>query len=165
MKKRLLLASFIWIACFGCHEGSNPQSVFDDHPGVPYDDGSWLTDIMDGKAFYFGNLHSHTAYSDGEGTPDEAFLWARDIAQYDFYAITDHAELLSAAEWDDISIQADYYTLDGTFLAIRGFEWTHLNGHICVYNTDSYTSALLSISLSQDRLPKQYLQKKEKQTR
>lgn len=26
--------------------------------------------------FYFGQLHSHTSYSDVSGTPDEAYTWA-----------------------------------------------------------------------------------------
>ena len=39
---------------------------------------------------YFGNLHSHTSYSDGSGTPRDAFKHARDVAQLDFLAITEH---------------------------------------------------------------------------
>lgn len=37
----------------------------------------------------FGNLHSHTSYSDGSGTPDQAFKMACD-AGLDFFAITEH---------------------------------------------------------------------------
>ena len=29
--------------------------------------------------FFFGNLHSQTGYSDGEGTPEEAFRWAAGV--------------------------------------------------------------------------------------
>jgi len=39
---------------------------------------------------FFGNLHSHTSYSDGSGTPDQAYIHARDAARLDFLAITDH---------------------------------------------------------------------------
>ncbi|HEV8543652.1 MAG TPA: hypothetical protein VGR78_14760, partial [Verrucomicrobiae bacterium] len=39
---------------------------------------------------FFGNLHSHTSYSDGSGTPDQAFTHARDVAKLDFLAITEH---------------------------------------------------------------------------
>lgn len=38
---------------------------------------------------FFGNLHSHTSYSDGSGTPDEAFAMA-ETAGLDFFAITEH---------------------------------------------------------------------------
>ena len=39
---------------------------------------------------YFGNLHSHTSYSDGSGTPEEAYRHARDVGKLDFLAITEH---------------------------------------------------------------------------
>lgn len=39
---------------------------------------------------YFGNLHSHTSYSDGSGTPENAYRHARDVAGLDFLAITEH---------------------------------------------------------------------------
>ena len=39
---------------------------------------------------YFGNLHSHTSYSDGSGTPEQAYRHARDVARLDFLAITEH---------------------------------------------------------------------------
>jgi hypothetical protein len=41
------------------------------------------------QTVFFGTLHSHTSYSDGSGTPDEAFARARDQG-LDFLAITEH---------------------------------------------------------------------------
>lgn len=41
------------------------------------------------QSAYFGNLHSHTSYSDGSGTPAEAYAMAR-AAGLDFFAITEH---------------------------------------------------------------------------
>lgn len=38
---------------------------------------------------FFGNLHSHTSYSDGSGTPAQAFAGARS-AGLDFMAVTEH---------------------------------------------------------------------------
>src|SRR4030042_4610856 len=38
---------------------------------------------------YFGDLHTHTSYSDGVGTPWDAFA-AADAAGADFMATTDH---------------------------------------------------------------------------
>ena len=37
----------------------------------------------------FGNLHAHTSYSDGSGTPDDAYKMACE-AGLDFFAITEH---------------------------------------------------------------------------
>lgn len=39
---------------------------------------------------YFGNLHAHTSYSDGSGTPGEAYQYARTTGDLDFLAITEH---------------------------------------------------------------------------
>ncbi|HIH97044.1 MAG TPA: CehA/McbA family metallohydrolase [Thermoplasmata archaeon] len=98
--------------------------------------------LLGGMNLYFGNLHSHTACSDGEGTPEQAFAWARDVIRFDFYAITDHAEQLSSKEWEEIGKQADKFNTNGRFVAIRGFEWSHpYEGHSCVWNTRKYISA------------------------
>lgn len=92
--------------------------------------------------FYFGNLHSHTSFSDGSGTPDQAFDWARYTAGFDFYAVTDHAEQVSSSEWNTTGASADAKNADGQFVALRGFEWSNPNfGHINVLNTSSYTGA------------------------
>ncbi|MGC4030642.1 MAG: CehA/McbA family metallohydrolase [Tepidisphaeraceae bacterium] len=50
--------------------------------------------VVEGLHVYFGNLHAHTANSDGTGTPDEAFAYARDVAKLDFLAVTEHNHLL-----------------------------------------------------------------------
>jgi hypothetical protein len=41
------------------------------------------------QSVYFGTLHSHTSYSDGSGTPAEAYAMAKG-AGLDFFAITEH---------------------------------------------------------------------------
>lgn len=97
--------------------------------------------LMGDMECYFGNLHSHTAYSDGTGTPEQTFQWARDTAGYDFYAVTDHAEQVVPQEWHDIRGRADQFDKSGSFAALAGFEWTSGSGHVCVYNTQWYTDA------------------------
>lgn len=99
-------------------------------------------------SIYFGNLHSHTSYSDGEGTPEEAFSWARDLG-LDFYAITDHAEQMSDKEWADTGERADEFYDPGSFVAMRGFEWSQpMAGHINVFGTNEFTSAIKTTSLN-----------------
>ena len=80
----------------------------------------------DGSGYhrYVGNLHSHTSYSDGMGTPAEAFAYARDQADIDFLAVTDHHNALTAAEYADIRAQAEAFSQSGVFVAIAGQEWT-----------------------------------------
>ncbi len=95
---------------------------------------------------YFGSLHGHTQYSDGQGTPAQVFAWGR--LYFDFFAVTDPGELLTSTEWKDLGRQADRANRDGTFVALRGFEYSHpVQGHACVWNTSSYTSAFLQPTL------------------
>lgn len=76
---------------------------------------------------YVGNLHSHTSYSDGVGTPAQAFEYARDEAGIDYLAVTDHHNYLTPQEYTDILYQADVFTEDGVFIGIGGQEWTGLD--------------------------------------
>lgn len=48
---------------------------------------SWST--AEAQSVFFGTLHSHTSYSDGSGTPDEAYAMARSQGMH-FLAVTEH---------------------------------------------------------------------------
>lgn len=104
--------------------------------------------LLAGMNFYYGNLHGHTKYSDGNGTPAEGYAFGRNVAGMAFYSITDHAELLSSSEWNDIGTQANAYNQDGAFVALRGFEYTnYFAGHINVFDTTSYRRFWESLTL------------------
>ncbi len=90
---------------------------------------------------YFGDLHTHTIYSDAwEGTPWDAFAAAK-AAGADFMAVTDHDcydNYLTPEEWADTLLAADYYTSDD-FVAMAGYEhWMAGLGEINVYNTPNF---------------------------
>ncbi|MDK2945242.1 MAG: hypothetical protein PWQ24_1957, partial [Mesotoga sp.] len=94
---------------------------------------------------FFGNIHAHTSYSDGQGTPEEAFEHARNSGVVDIQAITDHDHDLNYplpdGSWklDRIIEMAEKYTVEGEFIAISGFEWTLTSrGHITIYNTSEW---------------------------
>ncbi len=94
---------------------------------------------------FFGNIHAHTSYSDGQGTPEEAFEHARNSGAVDIQAITDHDHdlnyKLTDGSWklDRIIEMAKKYTVEGEFIAISGFEWTLTSrGHITIYNTSEW---------------------------
>ena len=70
---------------------------------------------------YFGDLHSHTSYSDGEGTPDQAYEMAA-ASGADFLALTDHGYLLLDSEWADTLASADEHTTSD-FVAMAGYEY------------------------------------------
>lgn len=65
---------------------------------------------------YFGNLHSHTKYSDGSGTPSEAYQYAR-AAGLHFLAITEHnhrAAEVAAVENNNDSIAHHHQLYNGS---------------------------------------------------
>lgn len=91
-----------------------------------------------GYNVYFGNLHSHTGNSDGEGTPTDAYNYAKNTAALDFLAVTDHLEQIDPLEWFYIKNDANSLTTS-SFVAIAGWEWgSPLHGHVNVFNTDDY---------------------------
>jgi predicted metal-dependent phosphoesterase TrpH len=94
--------------------------------------------LPDGMCAYHGDLHSHTSYSDGVGTPGDAYQMAR-ANGLDFFALTDHSSLMDATKWSDTLDQAMAATQDGKFVALRGFEWGG-NGHINVFGTDTFVN-------------------------
>jgi hypothetical protein len=102
---------------------------------------------------YFGQLHSHTSNSDGKGTYSAAYTYARDTAQLDFFAITDHSNYFDnytdwtkSLEWASMKNAANSFNADGVFAAIAGFEmtWSNGTGHMNTFNTDWFESRLTS---------------------
>ncbi len=71
---------------------------------------------------FFGNLHSHTSYSDGKLTPAEAFQHARN-AGLDFQLVTDHMGQMAPGQYEACKDQAVTKTVNGTFVAACGYEW------------------------------------------
>ncbi|WGS64130.1 CehA/McbA family metallohydrolase [Marinitoga aeolica] len=94
----------------------------------------------------FGNPHSHTAFSDGEPgtTPSDAYKHARDLANLDFIAVTDHAYYFEAdyKGRDKFEVMKEMAKQETTekFSAIAGFEWTAGVGHINVFEASKWTS-------------------------
>lgn len=116
---------------------------------------------------YFGQLHSHTQYSDGSGTLDIALEYFKAIAKQDnvdFVSFTDHSNYFdtktsanppealndiskmtaeSRAVWEKYRSTIDTY--NETFsdkLALSGFEmtWSGGPGHINTFNSEGLVS-------------------------
>lgn len=113
---------------------------------------------------YFGDLHTHTGYSDAyeASTPWDAYK-AAIAAGADFMAVTDHVAIWNAynrwvaspEEWYDCLAAADFYT-SRKFVAMAGYEaWLLGNlGEINVYNTREIPPGPLGYR--QDRLQSFY---------
>ncbi len=84
----------------------------------------------------WGDLHGHSQLSDGTGTPDDYFWYARDVAALDVVSLTDHDHWgmrfldQSPDLWEQIREVGRRYDEPGRFIVIDGYEWTNwLHGH------------------------------------
>ncbi|MHB1940061.1 MAG: DUF3604 domain-containing protein [Candidatus Dormibacteria bacterium] len=77
---------------------------------------------------YWGNLHRHTNVSrcnpGWEPGLEDQYRYARDISEYDFLAITDHAEHTSARNWWNAQMMADLFHMPASLVVLYGYEWT-----------------------------------------
>lgn len=84
----------------------------------------------------WADLQVHTALSDGSGSLDEVYAYARDVAGLDAVAITDHDHWgmrfldQEPERWSQVLDAADRWDEPGAFVAFPAFEWTSwLYGH------------------------------------
>jgi hypothetical protein len=89
-----------------------------------------------GAHIFWGDLQNHSNFSDGSGTPEEHFRYARDVAALDVYSLTDHDHwgmlfLDQAAHlWPEIKRLNRRFHEPGRFITLLGFEWTNwVYGH------------------------------------
>lgn len=83
---------------------------------------------------YFGDLHAHTSYSDGQQLPVDGYKYAREVAKVDFMILTDHLEIVDSREWADLREHAWKANEDGKFISFPGLEWTKQLGHINLFD-------------------------------
>lgn len=104
-------------------------------------DDTWTftTAVEPPMQVYFGDLHNHTSYSDGSGTPTQA-LAAGKAAGFDFMAISDHSYAIDDSEWAN-TLQAVNDATTSDFVGLRGFEYTQgAEGHINVWNSERHAT-------------------------
>ena len=83
---------------------------------------------------YWGDLHRHSLVSrctsGDEPSLEDFYRYAWDVDEYDFWAVTDHAENSTAYQWWSIQKIADLLHVPGRFVPFYGFEWTSADcGH------------------------------------
>ena len=82
-----------------------------------------------GLHLYWGDIHGHTELSDGRGSLDDYFGFARDEAKLDFCAVTDHDHggvgrpcLWEEGKWELTQRKVVEYHHEGKFVTILAYE-------------------------------------------
>jgi hypothetical protein len=104
--------------------------------------------------YYFGNLHAHTAFSDGNkdstssgiSTPSGSYSYAKLSKDFDFLGISEHNHYstirnpgFKLPRYKTGMQMADAANEDGKFLALFGMEYgisSGKNGHVIIYGFD-----------------------------
>lgn len=73
---------------------------------------------------YWGDTHGHTAFAEGQGSPDGYYRFGRDVARLDFLSLSEHDQWMDDSEWRSLMEMISKYEVPGKFTAILGFEWT-----------------------------------------
>jgi hypothetical protein len=110
----------------------------------------WMTNAQ--YNFYYGNIHSHTEYSDGNkdslssgvSTPAGSYAYAKGSYHTDFWGISEHNHynannnpgMLLSRYADGLS-QADNANDNGTFVCLYGMEFGTISqgGHVVTYGS------------------------------
>ncbi len=108
---------------------------------------------------YYGLLHSHTSASDGSGSFSDAYFMAREKANLDFFAITEHSDLLDnnlncniddaskSKKWTNLLENKNWFMSNDKFIPLSGFEMSYRSdkqnptGHINIYNSKGFVSS------------------------
>jgi hypothetical protein len=90
-----------------------------------------------GVSLYFGQLHSHTKYSDGAGTLVDAFNHAKDADDIDYLFVTDHSNNFDTT---DTATQTSYYDLSSLSMNDAGtmIKWEEARATAASYTDDNF---------------------------
>ncbi len=112
---------------------------------------------------YWGETHGHTAFAEGQGSPDGYYRFGRDVARLDFLSLSEHDIWMDDSEWRKLQELVEEYRIEGrvpflrsltrartgsraprdappAFTPILSFEWTSrspLGGHHNVFFRDT----------------------------
>jgi hypothetical protein len=106
---------------------------------------------------YWADLHGHSNASDGSGSVEDYFRYARDVAGLDVAVLTDHDAIgrrpldQNADAWRAIRETVAAFDEPGRFVTLTGFEWTSwIHGHRHVLYFDGAGDVVSSIDPAHD---------------
>ncbi len=108
-------------------------------PGTP-DDFSYTSNPTlaseSPRRVLWADLHGHSQLSDGTGTAEDYFRYARDVSALDVVALTDHDHWgvrfidQNLEMWDEIQRVTKEFHEPNRFVTLLGYEWTSwIHGH------------------------------------
>ena len=83
-----------------------------------------LTDALDTKKWYKGNLHTHSYWSDGDEFPEVIMDWYKSH-DYQFVALSDHNILAEGEKWVTIREDSIYQNAFQAYLDTYGEDWVN----------------------------------------
>ena len=128
---------------------SNPVRVTEDEPD---------------RRLFWGDLHLHSQFSDGSGSPEQGLRFGRDVMDLDVVAYADHDTMgffipprlqrrrMERRYFPRMKEIVREFTDEGEFLPLLGYEWTQqptVGGHVNVY-FDCVEEAELFDSISEE---------------
>jgi hypothetical protein len=112
-----------------------PTGARDDFGGIAGESNPMEVSARSPRILW-GDLQGHSGISDGTGTPEDYFAYARDVAALDVAALTDHdhwgmLKLDGNSDlWERIRTAVADHHEPGRFVALLGYEWTSwIHGH------------------------------------
>jgi len=76
------------------------------------------------RRIYWGEMHSHGQFAEGQGSPDRLFQFGRSDARLDFMSYTEHDLWMDDAEWEYMRQCTKRYNEEDEFIVFLGYEWT-----------------------------------------
>lgn len=126
---------------------------------------------------YWGDVHFHSNFSQDvmaqgiENTPEDCYLYGREVSGLDFACLTDHYEPslrswlpdkmrgigLTEGLWEQSKAVTDRLNIDGEFATLLGYEYRTPRGDTNVYFRDSKGAVLLPSHVDSMARVREYL--------
>ena len=116
-------------------EGTFRFKILSSEGNAVFSDPIWVKSNLPSQIFW-GDLHGHCEFADGQGTPDGFFKFGRDDAQLDFLCLSEHDVFLDDHKWKYLQDCLGKFEVKESFIPLLAYEWTappKLGGHHNVY--------------------------------
>jgi hypothetical protein len=117
------------------NEGTYRFKIVSTEGVVCMSDPVWVQKNVENH-IYWGDLHGHCEFADGQGSPDAYFQFGRDDARLDFLCLSEHDVFLDDFKWKHLQDCLARYEEESSFVPLLAYEWTAppgLGGHHNVY--------------------------------